>query len=72
MNAISCCTLLVLISATIADDQTIPFVINTWPFVDATAQAWEVLTKPNNKESAALNAVEKVHFQMPLRYNVRR
>ena len=40
--------------------QPLPLVINTWPFVSATAEAWKTLTTANPAATAALDAVEKV------------
>ena len=43
--------------------QSRPLVINTWPFVHATAQAWKTLLESNGKGSAVLNAVEQVRVK---------
>lgn len=39
-----------------------PVVVNTWPFVDATSEAWRSLLESADSDSAALTAVEQVRF----------
>ncbi|KAL3149107.1 hypothetical protein ABBQ32_001948 [Trebouxia sp. C0010 RCD-2024] len=43
----------------ICHGQAVPLVINTWPFVKATAQAWTTLTAPGSRNTGVLDAVEK-------------
>ena len=42
-----------------ASKRNVPIVVNTWPFKDATATAWEALTIADAK-TPALDAVEQV------------
>ncbi|KAK7075228.1 hypothetical protein SK128_013115 [Halocaridina rubra] len=54
------CNLILLLLPVLGASQefntTIPFVINTWPFTNATAKAWQILSVENG---SALEAVEK-------------
>ncbi len=54
--------LLCLISVLAISTYGSPVVVNTWPFVDATSEAWRSLLESADSDSAALNAVEQVHF----------
>lgn len=65
MNAMRGATsylLLCLISVLAISTYGSPVVVNTWPFVDATSEAWRLLLESADSDSAALNAVEQVHF----------
>ena len=57
--------LLCLISVLAIRTYGSPVVVNTWPFVDATSEAWRSLLESADSDSAALNAVEQVHFSCP-------
>ena len=50
---------LCILCAGLSKGQLLPLVINTWPFVSATAEAWRVLTLKSSS-AAVLDAVEKV------------
>ena len=59
MRVLACC-LLCLVNLALIRAQHLPVVINTWPFLDATAAAWETLSKAADNEQAVLDAVEQV------------
>ena len=54
---------LCVLCAGLSQGQLLPLVINTWPFVSATAEAWRTLTAPKPSGAAVLDAVEKVNVK---------
>jgi len=65
LNAMRAATghlLLCLISVIAISTYGSPVVGNTWPFVDATSEAWRSLLESADPNSAALNAVEQVRI----------
>lgn len=50
--------------AGLGHSHAVPLIINTWPFLRATTEAWKTLTSPNPQRIAALDAVEKVYQNM--------
>ena len=67
MLSLRASVLLCICYAGLGHSHAVPLIINTWPFLTATTEAWKTLTAPNPQRTAALDAVEKVHQKlMPL------
>lgn len=62
MPSLRASVLLCIWYARLCHTQAVPLIINTWPFTQATTEAWKTLTAPNPHGTAALDAVEKVHI----------
>ena len=60
--------LLCLISVIAVSTYGSPVVVNTWPFVDATSEAWRSLLESADPNFAALNAVEQVRWSLCQRW----